>query len=112
MPRRKRFFSGPKRRSVKMGPVKSNYKGVLPTSTSIGGRNARINMSSRGIRSSTKIPGTNIRTESWWGPGRRKSSVPEIQQEQARKKGCLKGCSPILVILVIAAVLLIVSSQT
>jgi hypothetical protein len=107
MPRRKSLFPGPKRRSAKMGPLRQNYKGIVPTSTSFGNANARVNVSSRGTRTSVKIPGTNIRMRGSSGTGRRrKAAVAQAGptgSDVAKKRGCLPGCSPLVLVLLILA---------
>ena len=111
MPRRKSLFPGPKRRSVKMGPLRQNYKGIIPTSTSFGSKIARVNVSGRGTRTSVKIPGTNIRMRGSSGGGRNRKGPltgAQLQPEPAKKKGCLRGCSPLVLILIVVVVLVVV----
>ena len=112
MARRRNLFSGPKRKSYKAGPIKLNTKGFVGTSVSVGGKNSRLNLSSRGLRTSTKIPGTNIRVEGHAGTGRRrKANVPapvHAGAESAKKKGCLRGCSPLVLLLVTALIVLVI----
>jgi hypothetical protein len=94
---------------VKLGPLRQNYKGIIPTSTSLGNENFRVNVSDRGTRTTAKIPGTNIRTHGYSGTGRRRASThaASAQEESGKKKGCLRGCSPLVLILVVLVVLVV-----
>lgn len=47
-----------KRKAYNVGGVKVNTKGYRVTSTSVGGKRFRANMSRRGVQTTTKIPGT------------------------------------------------------
>ncbi len=109
MPRRPGFSFGPKRKSFKAGGMKINTKGLRVTSTSVGGKNFRVNLSGRGVRTTARIPGTNIRLRSSGGGGRRARATSVATTAQLeQKRGCLRGCFPVLLVVVILLIVLAV----
>jgi len=79
-----------KRNVYNVGGLKVNTKGYRVTSTSVGGKRFHTNMSRRGVRTTTKIPGTQVRV-------------------RHTKQGCLPGCVPMLAlgVLVMAVIALL-----
>lgn len=108
MPRRRSF--GPKRKSFGKG-IKLNTKGGIPTSVSLGGKGLRVNVSSRGTRATTRNPLTGKSHTTSVGDGRRQSQASSLvqptQDETRKKKGCISGCTPFLVLTIIAVVVIL-----
>jgi hypothetical protein len=103
---------GRRRKSFRSGRVKLNTKGGLPTSVSIGGKNQRLNIG-RQTRITTRIPGTSVRTTHTLRSGRRSKSGRAATAPVTRQRGCLGGCSPgVLLIVILGAVLLIAMSRS
>lgn len=110
MRRRRQFSLGPKRKSLKVGPVKYNFKGGIPTSTSIGGKSWRMNVGRRGIRTTSRIPGTRIRVQNTYGaqPRPQTRGLDKPTQELPKKRGCLRGCFQAFALIVVLSAIAIV----
>jgi hypothetical protein len=110
MARRKSFSSfGPKRKSYGKA-FRVNTKGVIPTSVSVGGKTARINMGRKGTRMTTRNPITGKRTSIEVGSGKQSGKGRPVDAiNQKSKKGC--GCMPlpflVVMTLVIAGVIVL-----
>lgn len=111
MRRRSRLSFGPKRKSFRLGPVKYNTKSGIPTSASVGGKAWRINASARGVRTTSRIPGTRIRVHNSLSSQTRRQaqSAAHSTQEPATKRGCVRGCFPALALVVVAGVIAMVA---
>lgn len=105
MRRRKRLSFGPKRKSLKVGPARYNFKGGIPTSTSIGGKSWRLNVGRRGVRTTSRIPGTRMRVHNSLGTKspRKTRLAPQPTQNDPTKRGCIRGCFPIIVLIIVSS---------
>jgi hypothetical protein len=88
------------------------FLGGRPSVTcfAIGSREpVRTTSDGRGTRTTAKIPGTNIRTHEFFGAGRRWKASPHAasaQEESGNERGCLRGCSPLVLIPVVLLALI------